>query len=56
MDFKKRIFDIIFIVVSALFLIALIEFNLIEKYLGYALLPIITAYYLGKYSEKRLKN
>jgi len=56
MKISKEWFDMIFIVVSALFLIALIEFNLIEKYIGLGLIPILIAYHLGKYSERKLKD
>lgn len=56
MKISKKRFDMIFIVVSTIFLIILMESNLIEKYIGLALLPILTAYHLGKYSERKLKD
>ncbi len=56
MKISKKGFDIIFIVVSAIFLIILIKFNLIEKYIGLGLIPLLTAYHLGKYAERKLKD
>jgi len=53
---NKRIFDIIFIIISAIILIILIEFDIIEKYIGFALIPILIAYQLGQYSERKFKK
>ena len=53
---KKRIFDVIFIIISAILLIVLIEYGLIEKYKSFALIPILIAYLLGQYSERRFKK
>ncbi len=53
---KKRIFDLLFIVVSAIILIVLIEYNLIENNIGFALIPILIAYQLGQYSERKFRN
>jgi len=53
---KRKAFDMFFTVVSAVFLIVLMEFNLIEKYIGLALIPILTAYHIGKYSERKFKD
>ncbi len=53
---KKRAFDLIFIIVSALFLIGLIQFDLIEKHIGFALIPLLIAYHLGKYVERKFKD
>ena len=53
---KKRIFDMIFIIISAIILTALLEYDLIEKYIGFALIPILIAYQLGQYSERKFKK
>ena len=53
---RKRIFDIIFIIVSGIILIALSEYGLLEKYIGFALIPILRAYQLGQYSERKFKK
>jgi hypothetical protein len=50
---KKRTFDLLFIIISAILLILLAEFDLLEKYAGFALIPILIAYQLGQYSERR---
>jgi len=53
---KRRVFDIIFILLSGLTLMALSAFGLIEKYAGFALIPILIAYQLGKYAERKFKK
>jgi len=53
---NKRIFDIIFIIISAIILIILIEFDIIEKYIGFALIPILIVYQLGQFSERKFKR
>ena len=53
---KKRTFDIIFIVLAALGLTLIIEFDLVEGYFGYALIPLMAAYQIGQYSERRFKK
>jgi hypothetical protein len=50
---KKITFDIFVIVLLALALIGLSEYGLLEKYVAFALIPILCAYYLGKYAEKK---
>lgn len=56
MKIKKMTFDLIFILVFAAILITLLEFGLIVKYKGFLLVPILIAYQLGKYAERRSKN
>ena len=53
---KKRFFDIIFIIISAIILLVLIEYELLEKYIGFGLIPILIAYQLGQYSERKFKK
>ena len=53
---KKRIFDIIFIVVSALVLVFLLESEISDKFIGFLLIPILIAYYLGQYSERKFNK
>lgn len=50
---KKRIFTFAFIVVTAIFLSILMRFDLCEKYIGFAMIPMMVAYYLGQYSERK---
>jgi len=56
MKIKKRTFDIIFIIVSAAILIALLEYGLLKKYVAFSLIPILIAYQLGQYSERHFKD
>jgi len=56
MKIKKRTFDLIFIIVSTAILIALSEYGLLEKYMAFALIPILVAYQLGQYSQRKFKN
>ena len=53
---KKRTFDAIFIIISAVLLIVLSEFGLLEKYVGFSLIPILIAYQLGQYSERKFRE
>jgi len=56
MKIKKRTFDLIFILVSTAILITLSEYGLLEKYMAFSLIPILIAYQLGQYSERKFKN
>ena len=56
MKMKKRIFDLIFIAISTIILIVLSEYGLLEKYMAFSLIPILAAYQLGQYSERKFKN
>jgi hypothetical protein len=56
MNIKKRIFDIIFIVISTAVLIVLSAYGLLEKYMAFSLIPILITYQLGQYSERKFKN
>ena len=56
MNIKKRTFDIIFIIVSTAILIALSEYGLLENYMPFSLIPILIAYQLGQYSQRKFKN
>ena len=53
---KKRIFDLIFIVIATVILIALYNYGLLEKYIAFSLIPILIAYQLGQYSERKFKD
>lgn len=52
---KKIMFDAFFIVLSGLILIVLNEYGLVEKHIGYALIPVLFAYYLGQFVERKIK-
>jgi len=56
MNKKKVILDISFIVVTAIILIVLNEFRLIEKYVRFALIPILISYYLGQFIERKTRT
>ena len=53
---KKGTFDIIFILVSAIILVVLLEYGILEKYIGFSIIPILIAYQLGQYSERKFKK
>jgi hypothetical protein len=55
MNIKKRTFDIIFIIVSTAILTAFPAYGLLEKYIAFSLIPILIAYQLGQYSERKFK-
>ena len=53
---KQKAFDMLFAIVCTLFLLALIKFDLIEKYIGFGLVPLLIAYQIGKYAERKFKD
>jgi len=55
MKIKKRLFDSIFIIVAGALLILFRSYGLIEDFIGYALIPLLIAYFLGQYSERKFK-
>lgn len=56
MTIKKRTFSLIFILLSAIFITIIISLDLNEMYMGFALIPILIAYQVGQYSERKFKN
>lgn len=55
MNKKKLIFDAAFIVIAAIILTGLIEYGLIEKYIGFVLIPMLIAYYFGQFVERKTR-
>jgi predicted membrane protein len=53
MKTTKRAFDLIFIIISALILITFSEYGFLEGHMGFLLIPVLIAYYLGQYSERK---
>ncbi len=56
MKVKKIIIEVIFIVMATMVLIVMNQYNLLEKYSGFALIPILIAYYLGQFVERKIKT
>lgn len=56
MKTKKKLIDFIFIVVSGGALIVLNQFGILERYADFALIPIIGAYFLGQYFERKFNK
>ena len=52
---SKILVDILFIVISTMVLIGLTEYGLLEKHIGFALIPILIAYYLGQLVKSKFK-
>ncbi len=53
---KKRTFDIIVIFIIGIFLIILNQFDVLEISARFMLIPILAFYFLGQFSERKLKN
>ena len=53
---KKIIFDLLFVLISAIFLTVLNHYGLLEKYVGYALIPLLAAYFIGQQVERKFIN
>jgi len=55
MKTKKTIYDVLFILISGIILIVLDEYGLLEKHAGFALIPILIAYFAGQFVERKFK-
>lgn len=53
---KKIIYDLIFVLVSGIFLTVLDKYGLLHKYVGFALIPLLIAYYTGQIVERKFTN
>lgn len=53
---KKRTFDIIVIVLIALLLLILNQFDLLEKSAKFMFIPIFAFYYVGQYVERKFQK
>ena len=49
---RKRTFDIIMILLIAILLVALNQFDLLEKSAKFMFIPILAFYFLGQFAEK----
>lgn len=56
MNKKKTLFDVMFIILSGAILLGLNEGGLLEKNMGFALIPILVAYFLGQYSKTKYSD
>ena len=52
----KKLIDLIFIIISASILITLSEYGFLEKNTAFSFIPILVAYYLGQYSQMKVKK
>ncbi|NOU59666.1 hypothetical protein [Marinifilum caeruleilacunae] len=55
MNQKKVLYNLLFVVITAIALTVLIEFELTDKYMGFALIPMLIAYYLGQWAERKTR-
>ncbi len=53
MNKKKKIFDVVFILIATIIMTVLNEYGLIEKNVRFALIPILIAYFLGQFIERK---
>jgi len=53
---KKRTFDIIVILLIAIILTILHQFDLLEKSAKFMLIPILAFYFLGQYAERKFQK
>ncbi|MGM0635749.1 MAG: hypothetical protein ACQESK_06755 [Bacteroidota bacterium] len=52
---KKTTFNIIVIALFTILLLALSQFDLLDKSAKFMLLPILAAYFIGQYAERKFK-
>jgi len=53
---KKRTFNIIIIILIAIFLTTLYQFDVLEKSAKFMFIPILAFYYIGQYSERKFQK
>ena len=56
MKMTKKVFDLIFIILSASILITFSECDFLEKNIAFSFIPVLIAYYLGQYSQNKFKK
>ena len=56
MRVNKRTFDVLFIIISAIILIGLHVFGILESLMAFSLIPILIAYQIGQFSEKKFSK
>jgi len=52
---RKRTFDVVVVFMIAIFLIALNQFDVLEKTAKFMFIPILGFYFLGQYAERKYK-
>ncbi|WP_180335656.1 hypothetical protein [Labilibaculum filiforme] len=53
---KKRTFDIIMILLIAILLVTLNQFDLLEKSAKFMLIPILSFYFIGQFAERKFQK
>jgi hypothetical protein len=53
---KKRTFDIIMILLIAILLVTLNQFDLLEKSAKFMLIPILAFYFIGQFAERKFQK
>ncbi|MBP7103222.1 MAG: hypothetical protein PHC83_09480 [Bacteroidales bacterium] len=53
---RKKTFDIIVILLIAIFLISLNKFDLLEKSAKFMFIPILAFYFIGQVTERKFKK
>lgn len=53
---KKRTFDIIMILLIAILLMTLNQFDLLEKSAKFMLIPILAFYFIGQFAERKFQK
>ena len=56
MKIKKRVFDIVFIIIITAVLVAVIEFDYTDLFMKLAFIPLLMSYQIGKYAERKFKD
>ena len=56
MKTNKILIDVLFILISALILLLLNQYGLLQKYAVFTLIPILVAYFLGQFAERKFKG
>lgn len=53
---KKELFDVVFILGIAAVMVLLLEYIPANKFIGFSFLPVLFAYYMGQYSQRKFSR
>jgi len=53
---KKRLIDIAIIIIFGAILVIFQQFDIVENHISFALIPILIAYFLGQFIQRKFTN
>jgi hypothetical protein len=53
---KSKYIDVLMILIITIFLIAMNEIGILEKYAEFMIIPMLAIYYIGKYVQRKFSQ